>query len=463
MDNTVLVMRCEKYDYDAVERIVSDGMRLLDYRPGGRVFAKPNLVFGYKPEVYGRHAYTHPAFMAASVLALARSGGVTQVDLGENAAVGMPTRMVYKYAGYYEEIRRVQGEAPCPVRMFCIDEELRDRVFVGGLVHDNLRIARRMARADSKVYLPKLKCHCVSNMTGAVKLNIGICSDDERSIRHDFLLDEKIVDLLSVGWPDLVVMDAIEVGVGNEAVPAPRTLGLILMGRNPIAVDLVGARLLGFNLDDVPYLKAAVRRGYTPTSLEEVKLGGDLTSIEALDEQAKRIMPYDEEYFRWQDVSKELERMRSPIRFLWGPYRGQENGHRCLTGCVMGLKMFLAFFEKYAGPDAFARAKPVTFVIGRCDEQVDGRGSEVFLIGSCAMASVVNAKKITRIEKCFTTAGDMMQTISFKLGMRSPFLDKSFLVTYLGALLRASLRKLLSLRYLQDIGHFLTKQLVRRV
>jgi Domain of unknown function (DUF362) len=36
------------------------------------------------------------------------------------------------------------------------------------------------------VYLPKLKCHCVSTMTGAVKLNIGICSDDERAIRYDF-------------------------------------------------------------------------------------------------------------------------------------------------------------------------------------------------------------------------------------------------------------------------------------
>ncbi len=65
-----------------------------------------------------------------------------------------------------------------------MDEERRDPVFIGGMVHDNLRVSRNMARADTKVYLPKLKCHCVSNMTGAVKLNIGICSDDERSIRR---------------------------------------------------------------------------------------------------------------------------------------------------------------------------------------------------------------------------------------------------------------------------------------
>jgi hypothetical protein len=79
------------------------------------------------------------------------------------------------------------------------------------------------------------------------------------------------------------------------------------------------------------------------------------------------------------------------------------------------------------------------------------------------MASVANASKVTRMDKCFTTAGDMMQTISYKLGMPSPFLDTTFLFPYLGALLKASLRKLVSLRYLQDIVHFITKQLVRRI
>jgi hypothetical protein len=235
------------------------------------------------------------------------------------------------------------------------------------------------------------------------------------------------------------------------------------MGRNPIAVDLVAARLLGFNLEDVPYLGAAVKRGYGPASLGEVKLMGDLTAIDALDEQARRVMPYDDEYYRWQDVSKELVRLKSPIRFHWGPYAREGGGERCKTGCVMGLKMFLAFFEKYAGPEAFAAARPVTFVIGRQDQPIDGRGHEVFLIGSCARASVVNGRKITRLDKCFTTAGDMMQTISYKLGMPSPFLDRTFLLPYLGALATSFLKKVLSLRYLQDMGNFVKKSLVRRI
>ncbi|MCJ7773461.1 MAG: DUF362 domain-containing protein, partial [Desulfobacterales bacterium] len=258
MKSTVVIKRCEEYDRNAIETIIKDGMTRFDYRPRGNVFVKPNVVFANNPDVFGRHAYTPAPLVGASLMAISKHTDVKRIDLGENSAIGIPTRLNFKFAGYYDEIKKVRQKAACPVNIFCIDEELRDSVFIGGMVHDNLRIPRKMARADSKVYLPKLKCHCVSNMTGAVKLNVGICSDDERAIRHDFMLNEKIVDLLTAGYPDFIVMDAVEVGMGNEAFPTARKLGLIIMGTNPVAVDLVGARLLGLGIDDVPYLKTAV-------------------------------------------------------------------------------------------------------------------------------------------------------------------------------------------------------------
>ena len=222
--NTVVAMRCEDYDRNEIGRIIAHGMALLGYRPRGRVFVKPNVVFAYNTGVFGDMAYTATPFMGSALKTLAGQPGVGRVDMGENSAIGFPTRLCYKNAGDYEEVARVRQTAACPVALFCMDEVPRQSVFVGGKVHDNLRISRKMAVADAKVYLPKLKGHCVSNMTGAVKLNIGICSDDERAIRHDFLLNEKIVDLLAVGYPDFIIMDAVDVGVGNEAFPVRRSL-----------------------------------------------------------------------------------------------------------------------------------------------------------------------------------------------------------------------------------------------
>ena len=462
MDNRVIVKRCEEYDGASIERIVSAGMARLGYDPCGNVFVKPNVVFSGDPKVYRCNAFTHPAFVGASLLAVSKKEKVTRVSLGENCAIGIPTRYCFRYAGYYDEVRRVKRGVPCPVEIFCMDEDPRDSIFVGGIVHDNLRISRKMARAATKIYLPKLKCHGVSKMTGAVKLNIGICSDDERAIRHDFMLNEKIVDLLSVGWPDFVAMDAIEVGVGNEAFPTPRKLGLILMGTNPLAVDLVGARLLGLNLGDVPYLKRAVERGYSPAGLDQVAIEGDFSSLEEIGEQAERLLPYDDEFTRWQDVHKELKRLNSRIRFYWGPYH--ENGKdRCLTGCVMGLKMWLAAYESFPGPEAFSKAKPVVLVIGKVDEKIDAKGEDVFLLGSCARADITHAAKIIRIDKCFTTAVDMTFKLGGRLGMRSPIADPKRLIEHCWAMAAASLNKTLNGRYLQDVTYFITKKLDKRI
>ncbi len=461
--NTVYIKRLSEYDRDAVCEIATEGMREFGFKPSGNVFVKPNVVVAHKPELLGNKACTKSEVIGGSMLALADSPGVARVDLGENSSVGFPTRMCYKYAGYYDEIAAIRKRAKSRVDLFCIDEEPRDRVFIGGMVHDTLRVSRKMARADAKVYLPRLKCHCVSNMTATIKLNVGICSDDERSIRHDFLLNDKIVDLLSAGYPDFVIMDAVDVGVGNEGFPTLRKLGLMVMGRNPVAVDMVGARLLGMTPEDVPYLKRAIERGYGPSSIDQVKIAGDLHSLQDVDAQAERVKPHDHEFYRWQDVHKELERLQSPIRFFWGPYR--ENGsEKCLTGCVMGLKMFLASFEQYAGAEAFAKARPSVIVIGNCkDKEIDAAGNNVFMFGSCAKANIKNARKIKKIDKCYTTVTDMTIQCGAGLGLPAPILDPAFVLPFARGMTGASLRKLVKMRYAQDVVHFLTKSLERRI
>jgi uncharacterized protein (DUF362 family) len=460
--NTVILRKCEEYDATAIQAIIQDGMKELDYKPAGNIFVKPNVVYASKGGKLGTNAHTSTVVVGSALSVLANTGGVKRVDLGENTGMRIPTRMFYKQAGYYDMIRDVKKKTCARVNIFCIDEERRDQLHVGGVVHNTLRVSRKMARADSKVYLPKLKCHNVVNVTGAVKLNIGICSDDERAIRHDFMLPDKIVDLLAVGYPDFIVMDAIDVGVANEIIPTVRKLGLIIMGRNPVAVDLVATRLLGYEIKDVPYLIRAIERGYTPKRLEDIHLTGDITSLAGLASQSKRIMPYDEEYYRWQDVHRELKRLQSPLRFYWG-YSRTDDKSKCKYGCLMGLKLFLSVFEMYGGKEAFRSAKPSVLVMGKVDEEIDALGNDVFLLGSCTSARIVNAKKIRKIDKCVMTTSDLNLGIGNKLGMKSPFLEPSYLLNFVYNLMASSVKKHVNLRYFQDITHFIQKDLEKRL
>lgn len=192
-DFRVLIRFCDDYNIEKMQSIIRDGMKVFGYKPEGKIFVKPNVVYATKNGKYGSTAYTDPSLVKASLSVLSKSAGVSRVDMGEKTAIGYPTRLTYKYSNYYKVTAEVNRQSIVPVKAFCIDEERRKSAFIGGEVHDNLRIAKKMADADSYIYLPKLKCHCVSSMTGAVKLNIGIISDDERAIRHDFMLNDKIV------------------------------------------------------------------------------------------------------------------------------------------------------------------------------------------------------------------------------------------------------------------------------
>jgi hypothetical protein len=129
----------------------------------------------------------------------------------------------------------------------------------------------------------------------------------------------------------------------------------------------------------------------------------------------------------------------------------------------MGAKMFFGFLERFAGTAAFKAAKPVVMVIGRMDEQIDAKGHEAFLIGSCSDAPIINAKKITKIDNCFTTAVDMAQVIRGRLGIPAPIQAPAEILPLIGNALIASSKKIISLRYFQDIGHFLKRGLQKRI
>lgn len=472
-DDRVLVMKCASYDREMISSIVREGMKELGYVPEGRVFVKPNVVFAGDREKFGDTAYTNPELVAGSIMGIA-ADGVMLIDVGENTAVGFPTRWCYNKAGYYDMIRDVRKKINSDLKIFCIDEDRRDEVSLSGIVHNTFLVSRRMMKADSLVYLPKLKCHCVATMTGAVKLNMGICSDDSRSIRHDYMLHDKIVDLLAVGYPDFIVMDAIEAGIGNEGYPDPVKMGLIIMGRNPLAVDMVGARLLGYNVTDVPYLQRAVERAYLPSKIQDIKLLGDITSLSGLDAQAKKLDRKSGKFTRWHNIPMELRRLESPLRFYWGKResenvsRGRKHGdpllpEKCTTGCVMGVKMFFSFLERYAGPEKFKKARPAVFVVGCVDEEIDAAGADVIMVGSCASAPVRNAGKIHVLDQCFVTTSYITMRVGGKIGMPNPLSDPRFLLPLALNILIAAFMKIIHFRYIEDAYYTIRKNWLKKI
>jgi hypothetical protein len=246
------------------------------------------------------------------------------------------------------------------------------------------------------------------------------------------------------------------------------------MGRNPIAVDIVGARLLGFEVSDVPHLRRAAERAYVPSRLEDIKLMGDIHDISGLDKHSKKIDKKSDLYTKWHNIPKELKRLESPVRFFWGKRessqiaRGKKHAdpllpEKCSTGCLMGVKMFLSFLECYSGPEKFKKAKPAVFVVGCVDEEIDVAGGDVILVGCCASAPIKNAGKIIRLDQCFVTTSYLTMQIGGKIGMPNPLSDPRFVVPLVYNYLIASFMKLINFRYFQDAYNFIRKNWMKKI
>ena len=416
----VLLYRCEEYDPAKLRDIMARGMAELGFRARGRVLVKPNVVFAHPR--YSHYAYTEPTVVETAVHCL-RDAGAQDLTIGESGGMGVPGRMLFKTAGYYEMGRR----AGVPVVDF--NEQPCTRLpLPGGTVHPDFLAAYALATADTKVWMPKLKYHITTTITQTLKLNIGILTHKERMIGHTEKLHEKIVDLLSGGNPDLIISDAITIGHGFESCARPHHLGLILMSDHAVSSDVVAAHILGFDPHEVRHLVIAHERGWGSLELEDIDLGGDIT-IPELQERTRGVV---------SDFS-DLQKVDSPMRFYEGLAPGTDVV--CDGGCATAVKGALGVIDAHR-PGSLKSARPGAVVTGIYHGDVIHPDQPVLLLGTCTrVEGEIQASKVIRKKGCPMLARDVLFLMPSVFKLPNPTLDAGDAVRFASEMTIRSLHR----------------------
>ena len=207
--------------------------RYLPLISGKKVFLKFNL----------NTADPYPASvcpnMLRAVVDLLRRLGAREVTAGDCSAVPvLPTRRQIKKAGLEEA---VTGRA----RLLCFDNGPWVGVPVGGIYLKRITVPRAALEAECLIALANLKTHREALFSGAQKLAVGFMHPLERLALHREHLQEKCAEIGLAVQPDLVLMDARTVFItGGPAEGLAVRGGTILVGENPLAVDVEAYRLL---------------------------------------------------------------------------------------------------------------------------------------------------------------------------------------------------------------------------
>jgi uncharacterized protein (DUF362 family) len=109
--------------------------------------------------------------------------------------------------------------------------------------------------------------------SGSLLKNLFGCIPDSKRVKYHKVLPTLLVDVFeAIGGIDLAVLDGtyLWLDAGNTPVPA----GTVLVGRDAVAVETVGATLAGLNPEKMPVIKEFVKRDLGEGVMENIEVVG---------------------------------------------------------------------------------------------------------------------------------------------------------------------------------------------
>ncbi len=239
------------------------------------VLIKPN---GGRLALPGQGVTTHPLVVAGTIDYL-REKGAKEIVIGESCIFGVNPQEAFRINGL-KEISEKRG-----VRLIDLDQTDPMEISIPeGRLLKKIRVSAFLKNFDWIISIPVMKTHMhthvslsIKNMKGLLwrgeKVRLHHLRDDKKSSGYHKELDIAISEMATVLFPHLSIIDG---SVGMEGMgPAygkKKEMGLILVGNNPISIDAVASRLMGFDPEKIPHLKLSEEKGLGDIRTEKISI-----------------------------------------------------------------------------------------------------------------------------------------------------------------------------------------------
>jgi uncharacterized protein (DUF362 family) len=236
------------------------------------ILVKPNYIDASHPST----GITTDSRVIEGVVKFLKNRGVKKIVIGEGSGFA-DTFKAFKVAGVDEVAKRWDAGLV----------DLNEDEFVevnppSPLALKRVKVAKT-ALESTIISVPKLKPHRMTDVTLSIKNMMGVISPKGSMHRR---LNKNIVDLASIVKPSIAVVDGIVASEGHETSVNPVEMNLIIAGTDPVAVDAVGAAVMGINPKNVKHLRLAEKKGLGTCNLEQIEIVGE--SIENVKKKFRR-------------------------------------------------------------------------------------------------------------------------------------------------------------------------------
>lgn len=275
-NSIVSVTRCVNYDnYNEVENSVKQAVGMIGgfeaiISPGDAVLIKPNLI---SPKPYTTGATTNP-YIVKAIARLCKMSGAGKITIADGSAVGHNATEAFDICG----MKQIAQEEGCSLVDF-LKDEYQFVVNPCGKVFKRIRVPKTFIESNVVINVPVMKTHDALGVTLGLKNMKGIIHITDKKRFHKWGLAQSIVDLNHIALPELTIMDGTVAMEGNgPASGDPVGIGIIMASTDTVACDRVASEIMGFNEDEIEYIKMAGEQGLGCFELSDITVLGEKIS-----------------------------------------------------------------------------------------------------------------------------------------------------------------------------------------
>ena len=264
-----------KASYDNIYRNLSKAIDLvggLDIADKKKIVIKVNLCDARPPST---GAITHPKFLDAVLRYLRENFNELEIYVVESDARMVLADLYIRWFGLLSVMEK-WGAKWCNLSK---DKVVKKKI--NGLYFKEIDFPQVFEDCYF-ITLPKLKTNILTKMTCCLKNQFG-CLTTVNKARYHRWIHDVIVDVNKTFKPDFCIVDGIisMVGCKGPAFGMPVKSELLLAGKDPVAVDTVCAKIMGFRPSTIGYIRKAEKVGIGSMTCEIVSEINPLPRIDS--------------------------------------------------------------------------------------------------------------------------------------------------------------------------------------
>lgn len=264
---TVALTKCNTYnasDIDAAfDRLFNNSKSLEEIIPkdAKNILIKVSCLKAAKPETA---INTHPEILRALIKKI-RAVKDIEILVGDSCIGTENITDVYKETG---------------IEQICSEEKVKLINFEHVVMIGDIPIAKEVLEADALISLPKVKTHCLTNLTCAVKTTFGIVPGLAKINIHkqypDILdFSATLCEIFNIKKPIFSIADGILSMEGTGPVNGNlRNTKFLAASTDSVALDAVVAEIIGLLPKLVPTTIYADKKGYGIGNLNNIEVTG---------------------------------------------------------------------------------------------------------------------------------------------------------------------------------------------